>query len=113
MKSSVSSPKAEKSILLVTSDWEELIYLSHRVIVLSEQKIVGEIEDDITEAAILHLAETTHEPKAKRRRQEADRPEQLYNRAFANTDSNFLVLVFILLAAWSSARQSIRSSAPG
>lgn len=86
-----------KSILLVTSDWEELIYLSHRVIVLSDQKIVGEIEDGITEEAILHVAEARQEPKA-RHRLEAKRLKQLYSRVLGKSDSNFMLLVIILLA---------------
>ena len=87
-----------KSILLVTSDWEELIFLSHRVIVLSDQRIVGQVEEDITEAAILQVAETTHAPKAKRRSQEAAGLKQLYERVFASTGSNFILLILILLA---------------
>lgn len=47
-----------KSVILVTSDWEELIYLCDRTLVMSEMKVVGEIEGNITEAAILHMADT-------------------------------------------------------
>ena len=47
-----------KSIILVTSDWEELIYLCDRTLVMSEMRVVGEIEENITESAILHMAES-------------------------------------------------------
>lgn len=47
-----------RSVILVTSDWEELIYLSHRIAIMSEKRVVGEIHEEITESAILHMAET-------------------------------------------------------
>jgi ribose transport system ATP-binding protein len=46
-----------KSIILVSSDWEELIYLSDRMLVMSEGKITGVLtEEDATKEKIGHLA---------------------------------------------------------
>ena len=46
-----------KSIILVTSDWEELIYLSDRMLVISEGRITGVLtEEEVTNAKLLHLS---------------------------------------------------------
>lgn len=82
-----------KSIILVTSDWEELIHLSHRVMVMSENRLVGEIEGDITESAIMHrIASTSTKSKKK-----VEQTSNLLSRLFLNTNNNFLLLFFILL----------------
>jgi ABC-type sugar transport system ATPase subunit/ribose/xylose/arabinose/galactoside ABC-type transport system permease subunit len=88
-----------KSILLVTSDWEELILLSHRVIVMSEQKMVGKIEDEISEASILHVAEATQVPKARQEEQKVSTWRKFFNRLFIDTNNNFILLFLILLAS--------------
>ncbi len=46
-----------KSILLVSSDWEELLALSDRLIVLSEGKVTAELTgEDISEENIMHYS---------------------------------------------------------
>jgi ribose transport system ATP-binding protein len=46
-----------KSIILVSSDWEELIYLSDRLLVMSEGKITGVLtEEEVTKEKIGHLS---------------------------------------------------------
>ena len=46
-----------KSIILVSSDWEELIYLSDRMLVMSEGKITGVLTvEEFTKEKIGHLA---------------------------------------------------------
>ncbi len=46
-----------KSIILVSSDWEELIYLSDRMLVMSEGKITGILAiEEVTKEKIGHLA---------------------------------------------------------
>ena len=46
-----------KSIILVSSDWEELIYLSDRMLVMSEGKITGVLTpEDVTKEKIGHLS---------------------------------------------------------
>jgi len=46
-----------KSIILVSSDWEELIYLSDRMLVMSEGKITGVLAaEEATKEKIGHLA---------------------------------------------------------
>src|SRR5512137_2657403 len=45
------------SIILVSSDWEELMYLSDRMLVMSEGKITGVLaEEEVTKEKIGHLA---------------------------------------------------------
>jgi ABC-type sugar transport system ATPase subunit/ribose/xylose/arabinose/galactoside ABC-type transport system permease subunit len=85
-----------KSILLVTSDWEELIYLSDRVVVMSEMQVVGEIEGEITESEILHKANMTAVKKETRREKKSTWLSTTYNRLFAARTNNFLLLLFIL-----------------
>jgi ABC-type sugar transport system ATPase subunit/ribose/xylose/arabinose/galactoside ABC-type transport system permease subunit len=49
--------KQGKSIILVSSDWEELIYLSDRMLVMSEGKITGVLAvEEFTKEKIGHLA---------------------------------------------------------
>jgi ribose transport system ATP-binding protein len=46
-----------KSIIVVSSDWEELIYLSDRMLVMSEGKITGVLSvEDVSKEKIGHLA---------------------------------------------------------
>jgi ABC-type sugar transport system ATPase subunit/ribose/xylose/arabinose/galactoside ABC-type transport system permease subunit len=46
-----------KAILLVSSDWEELVFLSDRMLVMAEGRITGELTaDEVTEEKIMHLS---------------------------------------------------------
>jgi ABC-type sugar transport system ATPase subunit/ribose/xylose/arabinose/galactoside ABC-type transport system permease subunit len=50
-----------KSIILVSSDWEELIMYCDRVLVMAEGKMTGELDGkDITEEKIMHLSTIAH-----------------------------------------------------
>jgi ribose transport system ATP-binding protein len=86
-----------KSIILVTSDWEELIYLSHRVMVMSEMNMVAEIQNDITESAIMHAAETSGISKVRKEEKEETGFIKFFKRVFLNSNSNFFLLMAILL----------------
>ena len=46
-----------KSVILVSSDWEELLALSDRLVVMSEGRMVGELKgEEVSEANIMKLA---------------------------------------------------------
>jgi ribose/xylose/arabinose/galactoside ABC-type transport system permease subunit len=87
-----------KSIILVTSDWEELIFLSHRVMVMSNNRLVGEIDGDITESEIMHMAASTDVKKKEKIVKETTQSKNLFNRYILDTNNNYLLLFFILLA---------------
>ena len=49
--------KEGKAIIMVSSDMEELLGMSDRIIVLSEGKLTGELKkDEFSQEAIMHLA---------------------------------------------------------
>jgi ribose transport system ATP-binding protein len=87
-----------KSIILVTSDWEELIYLSHRVMVMSENRLVGELEGDITESAIMHLAASPVVKKKNKAVKETSKSKNLIRWLSFNNNNNFLLLLLILVS---------------
>ncbi|MBA4384496.1 MAG: hypothetical protein C0410_07145 [Anaerolinea sp.] len=87
-----------KSIILVTSDWEELIYLSHRAMVMSEMQVVGEMESDITEAAIMHIADASTASTVKKEEKAVTGIKSVYNRLFVKNNNNFALLLVILIA---------------
>jgi len=87
-----------KSIILVTSDWEELIYLCDRTLVMSEMKIVGEIENDITELKIMEIAESAIIVKADCEEDEIGGLRSIFNKIKKNQNSNFFVLFALLIS---------------
>ena len=87
-----------KSIILVTSDWEELIYLCDRTLVMSEMQVVGEIESDITETKIMHIAERSVSVKKEREVETLTGFKKVLNNLKTMQYNNFIVL-FLLLAS--------------
>lgn len=50
------------SVIVASSDLEEVAAIAHRVLVLREGRVVGELPRPVTEAEILHLCYETNEP---------------------------------------------------
>jgi ribose transport system ATP-binding protein len=83
-----------KSIILVTSDWEELIYLCDRTLVMSERNVVGEIESNITESKIIDIAESAISVK-----KDSEEVEVGGWRMIAKSqNSNFIALFALLIS---------------
>lgn len=90
-----------KSIILVTSDWEELIYLCDRTLVMSEMKVVGEIEHNITEAAIMQMAESCISVKESCEESKGSGTKKIARWLSSFQHSNFFVLFILLIAVFS------------
>lgn len=86
-----------KSIILVTSDWEELIYLSDRVLVMAEAHVVGEISENITESAIMHVADSAEKFAGNNGVKSSKGLKSLIRRLFLTNNNNFLLLFLILI----------------
>ena len=85
-----------KAVILVSSDWEELISLSDRVVVMSEGCFVGELEgEEITQENMLHLCTQTQVQE-----EEAQSAGTLLRRLrpALNRNRNSWVLAILLLA---------------
>ena len=83
-----------KAILLVSSDWEELISLSDRVLVMSEGRFVGELTGDrITQEEMLHLC-----TRSQKQSEETGVTESLTGkfRALFNHKRNTWILAALL-----------------
>ena len=89
-----------KSIILVTSDWEELIYLCDRTLVMSERNVVGEIESNITESKIIDIAESAITVREDTEEDEIRGWRKIVNKIRSSQNSNFIIL-FSLLASLS------------
>ena len=87
-----------KSIILVTSDWEELIYLCDRTLVMSEKNVVGEIEDQITEAKIIHIAESSITVKKDTQEDEISGWRKALHSIRHSQSGNFIILFTLLIA---------------
>jgi ribose transport system ATP-binding protein len=96
-----------KSIVLVSSDWEELIALCDRMLVMAEGRITGELSGaEITQERIMHLSSIAHVSQGKdgarsklRRPASAAAPTGLVGRLRAySRGSNTTMLAVILLA---------------
>ena len=86
-----------KSIILVTSDWEELIYLCDRTLVTSEMKVVGELNNHISEEAIMHIIEDSVEVDDSCGDEKVRKGLfQIINRLINMQNINFIVLFFLL-----------------
>lgn len=114
-----------KSIILVTSDWEELIYLCDRTLVMSEKKVVGEIDDTITESKILHIAESSVTEEVTVKERVLSGLNKTWNKLKTMQNSNFLILSILLLllviigslltpffAKWTNIRNLFGQSLP-
>jgi ribose transport system ATP-binding protein len=96
-----------KSIVLVSSDWDELIALCDRMLVMGEGKITGELcGAEITQERIMHLSSIAHVVRGKDGAREPARRaaglaglRSLVSRLGAfSRGSNTTMLAFILLA---------------
>jgi len=84
-------------VILVSSDWEEIVKLADRVLVLRDGAIVGELAGaDINEPAMLHLCTERRE-----RRAEAARTEGTLGRLARSlfSSNNRIAVLSIMLAA--------------
>jgi ribose transport system ATP-binding protein len=84
-------------VILVSSDWEEIVMLADRVLVLRDGQIVGELAGpDINESAMLHLC-TEQKKQKKETAQAAGKLRDLARSLFSS--SNRIAVLSILLAA--------------
>ena len=93
--------KKGKSIVLVSSDWEELIALCDRMLVMAEGQITGELSGaEITQERIMHLSSIAHVSQGKDgARSATSGVKSLIGRLGAfSRGSNTAVLALILLA---------------
>jgi ribose transport system ATP-binding protein len=57
-----------RAVVVISSEMQELIGLCHRVVVMRNGQVAGEIaQDELTEDAIVFLATGVHEQEAARR----------------------------------------------
>jgi ribose transport system ATP-binding protein len=91
------SARQGTGVILVSSDWEEIVKLADRVLVLRDGQIVGELTgDDINESAMLHLC-TEQKKQHKETEQAAGRFRDLVRSLFSS--SNRIAVLSVLLAA--------------
>ena len=87
--------QAGKAILLVSSDWEELMGLCNRVIVIAEGRLTGELNgDDINQANMLELSTIAHVKKVAA----GQHRHSLLRSKF--TKNNMLLLLGMMLAMY-------------
>ena len=90
-----------KSIILVSSDWEELLALSDRVIVMAEGCITAELcGDDITESNLMRHSSVANIAGAKRKREKPGIIKSLIDKVlYANSNAAFFGIfnVFLLI----------------
>ena len=88
-----------KGVILVSSDWEEIVKLADRTLVLRDGQIVGELAgEQINESAMLHLCTE----QKQRREEEAQAQGRLRNlaRSLFSADNRIAVLSFLLAAVF-------------
>ena len=79
----------DKSIVLVSSDWEELLYLSDRILVMAEGRKTGEFSAEAaTEEKILHLSTISDIRKGTEQEQKTGSVSGIITKLFnRNTES--------------------------
>jgi ribose transport system ATP-binding protein len=91
--------KNGKSIVLVSSDWEELIALCDRMLVMAEGKVTGELSGaEITQERIMHLSSIAHVSQGKDDARSAGTKGLVGRLGAFSRGSNTTVLALILLA---------------
>ena len=60
--------------------------------VMSEMNMVAEIQDDITESAIMHAAEKPQQSKVIKEDKKESEFSKLYSRILGKTNNNFFLL---------------------
>ena len=90
---------AGKGVILVSSDWEEIVKLADRALVMRDGQIVGElVGEQINESAMLHLC-----TEQKQRREEEEQTHgRLRNlaRSLFSANNRIAVLSFLLAAVF-------------
>jgi len=90
------SANAGKAIILVSSDWEELVTFSDRILVMSQGEIVRELMDEeVNEEMILQLC-TIFKAREKKKKEEKKPIARLLERV--NSNPNTWVLGLLLVA---------------
>lgn len=88
-----------KTILFVSSDWEELLSLSDRIIVMSEGRVTAELTgEDISEEEIMQYSTVAYTNNSTAQEEEAD----LFTKAreyllFSNSNAAFFCAFLVLL----------------
>jgi ribose transport system ATP-binding protein len=86
-------------VILVSSDWEEIVKLADRVLVLRDGQIVGELTGDgINESAMLHLC--TEQKKQKREAAQAAGGFRGLARSLFSSSNRIAVLSTLLAAVF-------------
>lgn len=88
-----------KGVILVSSDWEEIVKLADRTLVMRDGQIVGELTgEQINESAMLHLCTE----QKQRREEEAQVHGRLRNliRSLFSASNRIAVLSFLLAAVF-------------
>lgn len=88
-----------KGIILISSDWEELLLLSHRVIVLSEGRMVGELSPPISQETIMKYA---IEGRSEKEKLSKGFPTVSIRKLFFPSNQILLLFGIILLASIGS-----------
>ena len=88
-----------KSIILVSSDWEELLALSDRVIVMAEGRITAELcGDEITEDNFMRHSSIANIEGSKSKSEKPGIVKRLRDRVlFANSNAVFFGIFIVLL----------------
>ena len=88
-----------KSIILVSSDWEELLALSDRVLVMAEGRITAELcGDEITERNFMHHSSIANIAGTKSKSEKPGIVSNLRDRIlFANSNAVFFGIFIVLL----------------
>jgi len=88
-----------KGVILVSSDWEEIVKLAHRALVLRDGQIVGELSgEDINESAMLHLC--TEQKRLREDRVQARGLLSNLARSLFSADNRIAVLSILLAAVF-------------
>ncbi len=90
---------AGKGVILVSSDWEEIVKLADRALVMRDGQIVGElVGEQINESAMLHLCTE----QKQRREEEAQAHGRLRNltQSLFSASNRIAVLSFLLAAVF-------------
>lgn len=94
-----STAQSGKAVILVSSDWEELISFSDRVVVMAEGRLVGELSGEaVTQEAMLHLC-TQHQSRKTAAEPKADFSGRLRTAFEKNKNAWILAMLLLLLSA--------------
>lgn len=100
--------KTGKSVILVSSDWEELIFLSDRLLVMAEGRITGELSgDEINEKNIMHLS--TIENIEESRKKPDKKVVFKADRFFKNNNAVLVTLICLLYTIGLLTNSSFRT----